>query len=70
MGLPAKQRTRTSKRNRASHFALKKVGMVMCQKCKAKKKPHLACPTCGEYKGKKVVNLEKRILRTSRKPKA
>ena len=43
MGLPAKRRTTTSKKQRASHFALKKVALATCEKCGAKTTPHQAC---------------------------
>lgn len=67
MGLPAKQRTRTSKRDRASHFALKKATFGICEKCKEPIRPHHACANCGTYKGKSAINVEKRVVRKSRK---
>ena len=33
MGLPSKQRTSRSKRERASHFALKATNLAKCEKC-------------------------------------
>jgi large subunit ribosomal protein L32 len=54
MGLPAKQRTSRSKKERASHFALKKISLTKCEKCGAPSMPHRACKKCGTYKGKKV----------------
>ena len=69
MGLPAKQRTSTSKKQRASHFALKKTTLATCEKCQARILPHHACPKCGYYKGKKVVDVEKRTARLTRSRK-
>ena len=54
MGLPSKRRTNTSKRQRASHFALKPTDLSKCEKCEAKILPHHACKKCGNYKGKTV----------------
>ncbi|MCF6276842.1 MAG: 50S ribosomal protein L32 [Candidatus Magasanikbacteria bacterium] len=54
MGLPSKQRTSRSKKERASHFALKKTMLSKCEKCSATTMPHKACGKCGTYKGKKV----------------
>ena len=54
MGLPSKQRTSRSKKERASHFALKKVNLTKCEKCNELTVPHRACQKCGNYKGKKV----------------
>ncbi|MBT4120956.1 MAG: 50S ribosomal protein L32 [Candidatus Magasanikbacteria bacterium] len=66
MGLPSQKRTNTSKRQRASHFALKKTTTTKCEKCSAKTLPHRACTKCGTYKGRKVVDVTKRVLRTKR----
>ncbi len=63
MGLPAKQRTSSSKRQRASHFALKPTNTTKCEKCGAEVLPHHACPKCGYYRGKKVIKVEKRTER-------
>lgn len=70
MGLPQKQRTRRSKRERASHHALKKTGTNTCKSCNAPVLPHRACPTCGSYKGKKAVDTAKRAARTVRNKKS
>jgi len=66
MGLPSQKRTNTSKRQRASHFALKTTTTTKCEKCGAQIMPHKACPKCGTYKGRKVVDVNKRVLRTKR----
>ncbi len=70
MGLPAKQRTNRSKRERAAHFALKVTTTNTCKSCGAATLPHRACASCGSYKGKKVVNAQKRVERTLRNKKA
>lgn len=66
MGLPSKQRTSRSRDERRSHHALKPQGTTMCEKCNKAILPHRACPHCGTYKGKQVVNKEKRVARTQR----
>ncbi|MBU2541988.1 50S ribosomal protein L32 [Patescibacteria group bacterium] len=66
MGLPSKKRTNRSKRERASHFALKPTATAKCEKCGAKTLPHTACTKCGTYKGRKAVDVNKRVLRTKR----
>lgn len=63
MGLPSKRRTNRSKRERASHFALKKVPTGKCTKCGAPASPHRACAVCGTYRGRQAVNVEKRTNR-------
>jgi len=69
MGLPSKKRTPRSKHDRASHFALKQTNTIKCENCGTKILPHKACPKCGTYKGKKVINTEKRTLRLKRSKK-
>lgn len=69
MGLPSKRRTNRSKRDRASHFALKSTTVAKCGECGTYILPHHACTKCGTYRGRKAVNVEKRTLRTKRKNK-
>ncbi|MDO8571463.1 MAG: 50S ribosomal protein L32 [bacterium] len=58
MGLPGKRLSRSSKRRRASHFALKKLTLAECLKCKKMILPHRACSYCGTYKGREVIKLK------------
>lgn len=69
MGLPAKQRTSQSRDERRSHHALKKTTTKTCEKCDAPALSHQACKVCGTYKGKQVINVEKRLKRRTRKTK-
>ncbi len=55
MGLPSKRRTKTSKKERASHFALKEKSLSKCPKCGKPVVSHRACAKCGTYKGREVV---------------
>jgi len=70
MGVPSKRRTNRSKRDRASHFALKPTAVAKCPDCGTYTLPHRACRKCGTYRGRKAVNVEKRVLRAKRKTKA
>lgn len=69
MGLPSKKRTPRSKRDRASHFALKTTELGKCSECSAPMLPHTACKTCGKYRGRQAVNIVKRADRNLRKKK-
>ncbi|MFA6588325.1 MAG: 50S ribosomal protein L32 [Patescibacteria group bacterium] len=70
MGLPAKRRTKQSKRERAAHFALKAISLSACPKCKHKVQPHRVCQNCGYYKGRDILKLASHDARkTKRKQK-
>jgi large subunit ribosomal protein L32 len=34
------------------------VGLSECPNCHEKKLPHRACPKCGEYKGRAVIDVK------------
>jgi large subunit ribosomal protein L32 len=65
MGLPGHRRTSSHKRRRASHFALKKLSLTNCSKCKKRVLPHTACGFCGNYAGRGVLKIsEPKSLRS------
>ena len=70
MGLPGHRRTSSHKRRRAAHFALTEGASNLCPKCKKATMPHRVCAFCGTYKGKQVLNVEKRGSRAKRRAKA
>ncbi len=37
------------------------VNLVDCPNCKSKKLNHFVCPNCGQYKGKKVLDMNKAV---------
>lgn len=69
MGLPAKRRTKQSKRERATHLRLAQQHLVTCSHCQRKIRPHRVCPHCGYYHGRAVVILATRSERRQRKQK-
>jgi large subunit ribosomal protein L32 len=66
MGLQSKRRTKTSKKDRASHFALKPKALVKCPKCAKPVLPHTACSKCGTYKGKEVIKVKTKTKKTGK----
>ncbi len=70
MGLPAKRRTKQSKRERASHFALKTYRLSVCSHCQRKIQPHNVCPHCGYYNGRPVLNITSKVEKRAKKAKA
>ncbi len=49
----SKRRTST----RRAHDALQKSGLAECPKCHEMKLPHRACPSCGWYKTREVIEV-------------
>ena len=43
---------------RRAHDALKGHSLSECPNCHEKKMPHRACPKCGYYKGREVLDVE------------
>lgn len=70
MGLPSKRRTKTSKKERASHFALKQQQLVKCGKCGQPVLPHRACAKCGNYKGQEVIKVTAKAKTLRQRDKA
>jgi len=51
--------TRAHTANRRSHHALKAQTLAKCE-CGASRVSHRACPSCGRYRGRVVVDLVKK----------
>ena len=66
---PTQKRTKSSKKRRASHFALTKSKLVKCSKCGKPKKPHHACSHCGTYRGKQAIALKAKKKTAKQKAK-
>jgi len=67
MGLPSKKRTKSSKRRRAAHFALKTINLNQCPKCQKPIRPHRACRFCGFYKGREVIKIKTALDKKNKK---
>jgi len=61
MATVPRRKTSKSKRNmRRSHHRLKVPNLSICPECDEVKRPHIVCPHCGMYKGRKVIEVEKK----------
>ena len=58
MALPSQKRTKSSKRRRASHFALDRQILSFCPKCKRAVLPHHVCSFCGTYKDREILEIK------------
>lgn len=58
MAVPKKKISKSKRNMRRSHDGLVAPGTSICPQCKEPKLSHRACPSCGSYKGKEVLNSE------------
>lgn len=59
MAVPKKKTSKSRKNMRRAHDFLTSRSVSVCPQCKSPKLPHRVCPTCGTYKGKEVIDLNK-----------
>ena len=55
MAVPKHKVSKSVKKMRRSHHALKAQGVSVCQNCKNVKLPHRICTHCGFYKGQEII---------------
>ena len=53
--------TRAHTGNRRSHHALKAKTFTVCSNCEQPKETHIVCKNCGFYRGRKVVDVVKKV---------
>lgn len=69
MAVP-KKRTTSSKRNmRRSHHSFTRLQLTACSRCKESVPNHLACPNCGTYKGREVIDVLRKLDKQERRAK-
>lgn len=69
MPVPKRRTTSTSRGMRRSHHAVKALRLGACPKCGDLIPNHMACPTCGTYRGREVINVLKKLDKQERKRK-
>ena len=62
--------TRAHTGNRRSHHALKAKTFGLCSNCQKPKETHVICTHCGYYRGRKVVDVVKKVEKKQAKKKA
>lgn len=55
MAVPKRKLSKSRKRLRRGHDTAKGMPTQACPKCGAPRLSHRVCPTCGFYRGKKVM---------------
>lgn len=69
MAVPKKRTSKTKRNMRRSHHALSRIKLVECQRCHQQVPGHTACPNCGTYKGREVIDVMKKLEKKERKAK-
>lgn len=63
MSVPKKRLSKTRTRKRRSHHGVDAVQTQTCEKCQNPVQPHMACPSCGHYKGRDVLQKQAAVER-------
>ena len=62
--LPKRKYARARRGERRAHLALDPINMTECSNCHQMRLPHTACPHCGYYRGRQVVEVRARTPRS------
>ncbi len=60
MSNPKRRHSRERGRLRRTSYKIKNVNVNACPQCSGTKLPHRVCPHCGYYKGRPVIQIEKK----------
>jgi len=69
MAVPKKRHTKSRRNKRRANLFLKKPTISICPKCKKDFLPHKACPNCGFYKGREIIDVFKKMTKKEKKEK-
>ncbi|MEA2062787.1 MAG: 50S ribosomal protein L32 [Gemmatimonadota bacterium] len=58
MAVPKNKTSKSAKKKRRTHFKLKPAGLSICSNCGQHKLPHQVCESCGQYRGREVIEAE------------
>ena len=58
MAVPKRKKSKSRRDKRRTHQKLDAPNLSECPQCGEAKLPHHACPACGYYKGRKVIETE------------
>jgi large subunit ribosomal protein L32 len=58
MAVPKRRTSKSKKRKRRTHYKATAPTLNPCPKCGEPRRPHVACPNCGYYAGRKVLKIK------------
>ena len=68
-GVPKKRKPKGRRNQRRSHIHAAAPTLTRCPKCRTPVPPHTACPTCGTYRGRTVIDISAREEKRMEKEK-
>lgn len=69
-GVPKKRKPKGRRNQRRSHLHLSVPAVTICPQCKTPTLLHTACPTCGTYRGRTVLDVAAKEAKQLEKEKA
>jgi len=58
MPLPKRKTSKSRRDKRRTHQKIEPLNLTKCPQCGDAMLPHHVCPTCGNYKGRNVLDVE------------
>ncbi len=63
MANPTHKHTRSRRDKRRANWKITAPNIILCPKCQEPALPHRVCPSCGSYRGKKIIEIiEKEVV--------
>jgi large subunit ribosomal protein L32 len=58
MAVPKRRTSKMKGRKRRTHYVAITATVTSCRNCGAPVRPHFVCPACGQYRGRKFLEIE------------
>ena len=58
MAVPKRKKSKSKRDKRRTHQKITGPSLTSCPQCGDARLPHHACPSCGTYKGRTVIEIE------------
>ncbi len=58
MAVPKRKKSKSKRNKRRTHQKITGADLTSCPQCGDARLPHHACPSCGTYKGRTVIETE------------
>jgi large subunit ribosomal protein L32 len=57
VAVPKRRMSRSNTRSRRAQWKARAVTLTACDRCRSPKLPHTACPTCGTYDRRQILDV-------------